>query len=240
MNSVEADATLSVDPEAVTDEPENSVLAFLDISIAVVGLLAIVEPWLVPVPIAAILLGLVIRFFAKSWILAPLSTTLASISIVLGILSAVAGLSLKQIDESRRDAMAINVANEYVNSLAKGDVAKAIKMSGLPPLVQDNDATTQDNKLTQEQKAIRNFLLDPSIESIRSRGSKGEWIAKDVVNATRYGDVTTIQVNVFDKNQVNQRPYIVSIQMRVPGKYAPDNKIRWVVSSIDLEGSFNP
>jgi hypothetical protein len=227
---------LSVDPEGVVDLDSNSILAVVAILLALVGLLSAIEPSLLVLSAAAMLLGIVVLIFAKRWQIASVSRKVAAGAVVLAAFSLGAGLTQLFFWNSYQESKAISLAESYMDALARGDRNLAIKLVGLPPMVQVEDQSTP---LSREQEAVRAFLGDYIVQEVIQRGDKASWKATGVIASWIDNGIVQSQVGFIDSNVTNQIPLVVEVRMQPPVKYGVDNKTRWIVSSISRRETGN-
>lgn len=227
---------LSVDPEGVVDLDSNSILAVVAILLALVGLLSAIEPSLLVLSAAAMLLGIVVLVFAKRWQIANVSRKVAAAAVVLAAFSLGAGLTQRSFWNSYQESKAISLAESYMDALARGDRNLAIKLVGLPPMVQVEDQSTP---LSREQEAVRAFLGDYIVQEVIQRGDKASWKATGVIASWMDNGIVQSQVGFIDSNVTNQIPLVVEVRMQPPVKYGVDNKTRWIVSSISRQETGN-
>ncbi len=227
---------LSVDPEGVVDLESNSVLAVLAGLLALVGLLSAIEPSLLVLSAAAMLLGLIVLVFAKRWQVASSSRVVAATAMVLASFSLGAGLTQRSFWNSYHESKAISLAESYMDALARGDRSLAIKLVGLPPMVQVED---QSAPLSREQEAVRAFLGDYVVQEVIQRGDKATWKTVGVLSSWVEEGIVHSKVGFIDANVTNQIPLVVEVKMQPPMKYAVDNKTRWIVSSINRQDTGN-
>jgi hypothetical protein len=227
---------LSVDPEGVVDLDSNSILAVVAILLALVGLLSAIEPSLLVLSAAAMLLGIVVLVFAKRWQIANVSRKVAAAAVVLAAFSLGAGLTQRSFWNSYQESKAISLAESYMDALARGDRNLAIKLVGLPPMVQVEDQSTP---LSREQEAVRAFLGDYIVQEVIQRGDKASWKATGVIASWMDSGIVQSQVGFIDSNVTNQIPLVVEVRMQPPVKYGVDNKTRWIVSSISRQETGN-
>ncbi len=222
---------ISVDLDGVSDAPRNSILAFIAGFFGVFGLFAIVEPVLAVFCLASIFCAGLVLLFAKRWDLSQLSVRFASICIYTSLFCGLAGLAYQTTRHSIMHRKAIEVATNYMLALAKGDRATAIKMTGLPPMVDDSEL--DGNKTSREQKAVRNFLADPAIKEVIQLGEKAAWKSTGVRSQNRSGIEFELSIGFVDENSTNPRPYIVDVKMTPPTKYSVESRNQWYVESIN-------
>ena len=227
---------LSVDPEGVVDLDSNSFLAIAAMLLAIVGLLSVIETSLWLVSAAAILLGLIVLVFAKRWQIASVSRKMAAIAIVLAAFSLGAGLTQRSYWKSYHESKAISLAESYMDALARGDRNLAIQLVGLPQMVQQDD---QSVALSREQEAVRGFLADINVQEVIQRGDKAAWKTTGVLASGIEEGFVESKVGFVDANITNQIPFVITVRMQPPAKYAVDNKTRWIVSSISRQETGN-
>lgn len=227
---------LSVDPEGVVDLDSNSVLAFLAGLLALIGLLSAIEPSLLILSAAAVLLGTVVLVFAKRWQIASFSKKVATLAIVLSAFSLGAGITQRSFWNSYRESKAISLAESYMDALARGDRNLAIQLVGLPQMVQEED---QSATLSREQEAVRAFLADNIVQEVIKRGDKAQWKTIGVLASWLEEGIVQSRIGFIDTNVTNQIPLVVEVRMQPPIKYGVDNKTRWIVSSIGRQETGN-
>jgi hypothetical protein len=226
-----SDNPISVDPDGVTDAPRNSVLAAIAGLLGILGLFAIVAPVFSFVCLASVLCGLVVLVFARRWDLSPFSIRIASLAVFAGLFSGLAGFGYQATRDTIFNRKAVEVATNYMLALAKGDRATAIKMAGLPQLVEDSELDGQ--KTSREQKAVRNFLADPAIQEIIKLGEQASWKTTGIQARYRSGIVFEYSIGFIDANSTNPRPYIVVVKMMPPSKHTVETRNQWYVESIN-------
>jgi hypothetical protein len=227
---------LSIDPEGVVDLDSNSVLAFLAGLLALIGLLSAIEPSLLILSAAAVLLGTVVLVFAKRWQIASFSKKVATLAIVLSAFSLGAGITQRSFWNSYRESKAISLAESYMDALARGDRNLAIQLVGLPQMVQEED---QSATLSREQEAVRAFLADNIVQEVIKRGDKAQWKTIGVLASWLEEGIVQSRIGFIDTNVTNQIPLVVEVRMQPPIKYGVDNKTRWIVSSIGRQETGN-
>lgn len=220
---------MSVDQEGVTDLPVNSGLAFLALFLAIVGLLAIIAPSFAAVCVAAVLLGLVVLLFSRSWELNALSINVARLSIYLGLFSGFCGGAFHFYRESLLDRQAIKIASQYLQALSNGDRNLAIAMNGLPKVVEDE---AEAGSLSPEQKAVRNFLNDPVIKDVMEKGLQAKWSPKGIVNKYRQRNLVEFGVRFVDESSSDPFCMVVDVRTLIPYSIALDQKRQWSVDKI--------
>ncbi|MCY2974391.1 MAG: hypothetical protein NTW52_06950 [Planctomycetota bacterium] len=227
---------LSVDPEGVVDLDSNSTLAVVAGLLALVGLLSAIEPSLLILSAAAALLGAVVLVFAKRWQIAGFSRKIATVAMILAAFSLGAGMTQRSFWNSYRESKAVSLAESYMDALARGDRNLAIKLVGLPPMVQVED---QSSPLSREQEAVRAFLGDYIVQEVIQRGDKASWKTTGVLASWVDDGIVQSRVGFIDTNVTNQIPIVVEVRMQPPLKYGVDNKTRWIVSSISRQETGN-
>ncbi len=218
---------MTIDQEGVTDQPANSGLAFAAFFLAIIGLFAIVAPSFAAVCLTAVLLGLVVLIFAKPWGLSSLSINLAKMGIFMGLFSGLAGTAFYLHRENLLDRQATKIADQYIQALANGDRSLAIAMNGLPKIV--NDGETDDNLISPEQKAVRNFLNDPMIRTILEQGLESKWKSIGIRSKERNRNYIEFQVQFVDESTANPQSMLVDVKTTLPGESDSDKKRKWVV-----------
>jgi hypothetical protein len=222
---------ISVDLDGVTDVPQNSILAGLAGLFGILGLLAIVAPLFSGFCLVSILCGGLVLAFAKRWDLSRLSILVASVSILASLFCGLAGLTYQATRDAIVNQKAIEVATNYMLALAKGDRTTAIKMVGLPPMVEDSELGGKE--ASREQKAVRNFLADPAIQDIIKLGDKASWKSTGIQAKERAGIVLEIAIRFIDEHSTNPRPYIVAVKMVPPTKNSVESRNQWFIESIN-------
>ncbi len=227
----QSDNLISVDPDSVSDAPRNSILALFAVLLGVLGLFAIVEPLFSVFCLASIVFGGLVLVFAKRWDLSKLSVLTASLCVFAGLFCGLAGFAYQTTRHSIIQRKAIEVATNYMLALANGDRATAIKMAGLPPMVDDSEL--DGNKTSREQKAVRNFLADPAIQEVIKLGEKASWKSTGLLAQYRSGIEVELSIGFIDENSINPRPYFVSVKMTPPTKHSAESRNQWFVVSIN-------
>ncbi len=227
---------LSVDPEGIVDLDSNSALAFLAGLLALVGLLSTIEPSLLILSAAALLLGTVVLVFASRWQIASFSRKVAALAIISAAFSLGAGATQRSFWNTYRESKAISLAESYMDALARGDRNLAIQLVGLPQMVQEEDQTAT---LSREQEAVRGFLADNIVQEVIKRGDKAEWKTIGVLASWMEEGIVQSRIGFIDSNVTNQIPLVVEVRMQPPVKYGVDNKTRWIVSSIGRQETGN-
>ncbi len=224
------DNQISVDLDGVADAPKNSILAAIAGLFGILGLFAIVAPTFAVFCLASIVCGGLVLVFAKRWDLSRLSVRVASLCIFVGLFCGLAGFAYQITRDSIIHQKAIEVTANYMLALAKGDRATAIKMAGLPQMVDDSEL---DGKgASREQKAVRNFLADPAIQEVIKLGEKASWKSTGIQAKHRSGIILEITVGFIDENSTNPPPYLVMVKMMPPTKNSVELRNQWYVNSI--------
>ncbi len=225
------DQEISVDLDGVADAPQNSFFAGLAAMLGILGLLAIVAPIFTAFSLASIVCGGLVLVFAKRWDLSRLSVLTASLSIVVSLFCGLAGVTYQATQNAILNQKAMEVATNYMLALAKGDRATAIKMVGLPPMVDDTEL--EGKEVSREQKAVRNFLADPAIQEVIKLGDGASWKSTGVLAKMRTGIVVELAIRFIDEKSINPRPYIVAVKMLPPTKNSVESRNQWFVESIN-------
>jgi hypothetical protein len=225
------DQQISVDLDGVADVPQNSLFAALAGLFGILGLLAIVAPFFSVFCLAAIICGGIVLVFAKQWDLSKLSVVTASLSIVVSLFCGLAGLTYQATRDAIMNQKATEVATNYMLALAKGDRTTAIRMVGLPPMVDDSEL--DGNEISREQKAVRNFLADHAIQEVIKLGDTADWKSTGLQAKERTGIVVEWAIRFIDKNSINPRPYVVAVKMIPPTKNSAESRNQWFVESIN-------
>jgi hypothetical protein len=220
---------MSVDQEGVTDLPVNSGLAFLALFLAIVGLLAIVAPSFAAVCLAAVVLGFVVLLFSRMWELNALSVNTARLSVYLGLFCGLCGIAFHFYRESLLDRQAIKIASQYLQALSSGDRNLAIAMNGLPKVVEEEAGP---GSLSPEQKAVRNFLNDPTIKDVIERGLQAKWTSNGILSKHRQRNLVEFQVRFFDESSTNSMAMVVNVRTLIPYAATLDQKRQWSVDKI--------
>lgn len=225
--------SMSLDPEGVIDAPRNSVLAIFASLIGLVGLLGVIAPSFTVAAFTAIGLGLFVALMARRWELSSLSKTLAGLGVYLGLFGAVGGMALATRKENLLNRQAIDVAKQYIEALASGNRGEAIRLTGLPPAVED--PSVDERALSREQAGVRKFLNDPVVKAVVERGSQAKWRPTKIVSKHRTGTVLELDVGFVDESLANAKPYLVSLKLTPPAKYAADQRRVWYVDRISID-----
>jgi len=199
--------------------------------LGVFGLFAIVEPLFLVFCLASIVCGGLVLVFAKRWDLSKVSVRFASLCILLGLFCGLAGFAYQTTRHSIIQQKAIEVAWNYMLALVNGDRATAIKMTGLPQMVDDSEL--DENKTSREQKAVRSFLADPAIQEVIKLGEKASWKSTGVQAQLRSGIEVELSIGFIDENSTNPRSYYVTVKMTPPTKHSVDSRNQWYVVSIN-------
>ena len=230
MNDLEIQG-LSVDAEGVTDQAVMSKLAIAAILIAVIGLLAPVEPRLAFASIIAAVLGLFCLYLAPRANYSTLAKTIAGIAVVVGSMTAVWGIVVRQSEINRINSRAKEVASDYINALSKGEMLTTIQMGGLDVMVPRDDDS--DESISKSQMAVKIFMESYAVQQILKRGTAAQWNSGSIVSHTfKYG-THEFRVRFMDENRDNPLPFDVTLQYRPPYKYAPDQSYQWIVELIE-------
>lgn len=227
----QTDNQISVDLDGVADAPQNSILAAIAGLLGILGLFAIVAPVFSMFCLASIVCGGLVLIFAKRWELSKQSIWLASLSIFVSLFCGLAGLTYQATRDSIVHQKAIEVATNYMLALSKGDRATAIKMAGLPQMV--NDSELGNKGASREQKAVRNFLADPVIQEVIKLGDKASWKSTGIHAKERSGIVLELAIRFIDENSTNPRPYTVAVKMIPPTKNSVESRNQWFIESIN-------
>ena len=222
---------MTVDPDAVADSAQNSIFAGAAGGLGMVGIFSIVEPFFAIFSLVSIACGLIVLFFARKGEIAPISVRVAMASIFVGLFCGLAGVTYQTSHNWMVNHMAKEVATKYMQALADGDRALAIKMVGLPQLVEDSETGTTPT--SREQKAVRSFLADPAIQTVLNLGNAASWKSTGIQSTAREGLVTEIVVGFIDSNTTNPRPIVVTVKRMPPTKYTVETRNQWMVESID-------
>jgi len=221
---------MSIDPEGVADLDRNSFLAVIAGLLSATGTLSVIEPRLLFLSATGLLLGSLVLVFAKRWQIASVSRFVAAASMILGAFSLGAGFAQNAYWKSYHASKAISLSENYMEALSRGDRNLAIKLVGLPQLVQDEG---EGIELSREQKAVRAFLADALIQEITKRGSKAQWVSTGLLSTADNAGNLEAKVGFIDKSMANQVPIVVTVKMQPPVKYSVDTKTRWIVLSVD-------
>ncbi len=226
------DNEMTIDPDAVADSAQNSIFAGAAGVLGIAGVFSIVEPFFAIFCLISIVCGLIVLFFARKGEIARVSVQVATASIFVGLFCGLAGVTYQTSNNWRINHMAEEVASRYMQALADGDRALAIKMVGLPQLVEDSESGTAQT--SREQKAVRSFLADPAIQAVLNFGNSASWKSTGIQSTAREGLVTEIAVSFIDSNMTNPRPVVVTVKRMPPTKYTVETRNQWMVESIDL------
>ncbi len=224
---------MSTDPEGVEDLPRNSLLAIGAAILGVFGLPATIAPSFAFVAVTAIALGLLALGLANRFEYSSLSRKLAALGVYLGLFGSVAGVTTSLQKERLLEKQAIAVAQQYIEALASGNRGEAIRMTGLPPAVEESEV--EEGKLSREQAGVRKFLNDPMIKSVVERGREAKWRPTKIMSKHRTGNILEMDVGFVDESLANAKPYLVSLKLSPPGKYAEDQRRVWYVDRISID-----
>ncbi len=222
---------MSIDAEGVTDEAKNSKLAFVAFFLLLVGFLAPIEWRLVFVSGAATFLALIALLMSKRETTTRLSKNLAIFVLFVGAMCTVWGTVVRQVYNNRQEQRATEVAQEYMDVLAEGQMLRAIKMVGLDPIVDDAE---RENEMAPAQKAVRQYMDDYAISKVIERGNAAKWVSKGVISHTQDGDMTIFTVRFLDDTRNNPEPYDVIVNFIPPSKYAVEKTYRWMVDRVEI------
>lgn len=225
------DKEMTGDLEGITDAPRNSLFAGAAVLFGILGLFAIVEPVFSLFSLASIASGLLVLVFAKTWDLSRLSIHVALGAIFIGLFCGLAGIIYKTTRDGIIHQKAVEVASMYLQALADGDRTLAIKMVGLPQVVEDSEAAGP--KASREQKAVRGFLADTTIQEVLQLGNEASWKSTGIRGKVRDGIVIEMSVGFVDEKATNTRPIVVTVKMVPPTKYSVETRNQWLVTSID-------
>ncbi len=226
-----SDNEISVDPDGIADVPRNSVFAGAAGAFGILGLFAIVAPAFSVFCMASVLCALIVLAFARRWDLSRLSVLTASFCVLVGLFCGLAGIVYQVSRDWIVHEKAAEVATNYMFALAAGDRDTAIKMVGLPPMVEDSDL--DGKKTSREQKAVRNFLADPAIQEVIKLGKQASWKSTGLKSKYREGTVIEMAIGFVNENSTNPRPIIVTVKMIPPTKYSAESRNQWFVESIN-------
>ena len=226
---------LSADLEGVADQPRLSKLALIAAAVMVLGLLAPIEPRLMVASAVAAVLAFVALWRCST----PghredyrsASRTIAATVLLLGMAATTWAVVLTYTRQSRLDAKATEVAQEYMQSLAEGKMLRAIQMVGLDPIVREDDADSE--QVSRSQKAVRMYLDSYAIRQVTKRGAQARWEPEGVIARSREGDVEVFKVRFFDRAMSNPLPFDVLVNMIPPAKFAADRRYRWMIETIE-------
>jgi len=222
---------MTVDPDGVADAPGNSIFAAAAGILGVLGLFSIIAPYFAVFSLASIVCGLIVLGLARKGDVARLSAGVAAACVFVGLFCGLAGVTYQMSHDWLVNHKAQEVASKYMMALADGDRALAIKMSGLPPMVEEADEGS--GKSSREQKAVRSFLADPAIQAVLKLGKSAAWKSTGLISKTREGMVTEVSIGFIDENATNPRPFAVSVKRLPPTKYTVETRNQWLVDSID-------
>ena len=220
---------LSADAEGVTDTARTSKSAVAAAALLVLGLLAPIEPRLAFFAAAAAVVALASLVLARRADFTRSSQTLAAGVLLLGTMLTIWTGVVTYVERTRLETRAVEVASDYMQVLAEGQMLPAIQMVGLPPVV-----NREDREASMSQKAVRLYLDDYAINKVRDRGTAAQWEPEGVVERTRDGDVQTYTVRFYDRAMTNPRPFDVELDYIPPNKYAVDKRYRWIVGGVNL------
>jgi uncharacterized membrane protein YdcZ (DUF606 family) len=221
---------MSTDPEGVEDSPRHSVLAVLAAVAALIGLLSIVAPTFSVLSGGAAILGLLVLAFSSRWELSSASKRIAKFAFLVGLFGLAAGITAITRQRSLHDRQAILVATQYVEALVAGNRGEAIRLTGLPPAVED--PTMTENQMSREQLAVRKMLNDPVIVSIIENGSNSKFRPTGIKSRFRNGATIDYEVGFVDESYANPKPYVVSLKLTNAYKYESDRRRQWYVDRI--------
>ncbi len=109
---------------------------------------------------------------------------IATVVLFLGSLLTAWGATTFQTTRSRLFAKATQVAAQYMDVLAKGEMLRAIQLVGLEPPVAD----LEEGELTPPQKAVRFYLEDYTLNQVIKRGTQAKWEPQGIVEHYRQAD----------------------------------------------------
>lgn len=227
-----SDNEMTVDPEGVVDTPKNSIFAGAAILFGILGLFTIVAPFFSIFCAVSVVSALIVLLFAKSWYLSRLSTWAATICVLVGLFCGLAGVCYRMTRERIIDDKAMEVATQYMHALSISDLATAIQMSGLPPMVKDSDL--EGTKLSREQQGVRDFIADPAIQEVITHGKDAPWKTTGLKGKYREGLVFFLSFGFVDESATNPRPIVVTVKMIPPIPEAAEKRNQWLVQAVDL------
>lgn len=231
MELTEIESEISVDPDGVTDPPGNSYFALWAGVLAVFGLFAIVAPFFIVFCIASFVCGIIVLGLARRSELAPLSRGVATISILASLFSGFTGAAYQITSDQILHTKATEVATSYMLALANGDRTTAIRLAGLPQMVEDNELNT--DQTSREQRAVRNFLADPVIQKVIEIGLDARWKATGLKAKYREGAAFDFVIEFIDTQATNPRPFNVVVRLLPPTQYSPEKRNQWFVESLN-------
>ena len=226
-----SDNQISIDQDGVADAPRNSFLSFVAVAFGILGLFALVEPFFSFFCLTSVFFGLLVIGFAKRWDLSRLSVVAASLCVFIGLFVGLAGAAYYTTSNAIIEAKATEVATNYMLALAKGDRSTAIKMTGLPPMVDDSELDSE--KTSREQKAVRTFLADPAIREVIKLGDEASWKSTGLKAKYRNGIVLEFTIGFVDEKSTNPRPILVTVKMIPPTEPTAESRNQWLIESIN-------
>lgn len=205
---------MTIDTEGVSDAAPISGFAILAVIFAIPGLLAVIASSFFWFCLVSMLLGMLALVLNRGREMSATSYRLATWSILVSLGCFVSALGFIWYHDQLLNRQATQVAKVYVDALAAGDREKAINMVGLPLLVEEPGADEQS--LSREQKAVRNFLADENVREVMARGKNAEWVANRIGTKYRRGNGIDMDVQFIDAKETNARPLIVVLRLELP------------------------
>jgi hypothetical protein len=219
--------TLSSETDEIIDRPKFSLLSLIGLGIASIGALAFNYVQVMPFAVMGAAIGIFCLLTAKRKRQGVLTRFLASMSIALGTTAASAGYFTRYLEMDYELTHAKNIADIYVEAIAKGDMSRVYFLNGLEP---GAETQTQNTELTS---AVNRIKTDPTLVAIRAFKQPSQWEFTGEAVPFQGDGFFTYRLTYRDVGQSNKPKYWVYSRRNGRKKDMSEKTARWKIDKIE-------
>jgi hypothetical protein len=225
----------NLDPELSGDDSVFSVMALIAmlLSFASAGVLATTN--LIPLSVAAIILGLIPLIASRRWGLSNISIFFAATAVTLGILFVSWSATRRYLMDQRLALQATKYAFDYIDILNKKDMETAFRMGFDLNQVDEMGKEAPSMYNTREATAITQsgFINNGARREIIDRGESAKWtVVKYQIRPSEHGHA--VRLSLQDKSITNPRT-IGIMMLRERNEKTPAGTYYWSVGGMQMD-----
>jgi hypothetical protein len=221
---------MSQESDEVADSKSFSAVALVGLLLSLVGIFSINYIHTMPLSLIGTLLGAFTLWTAKRSNLSWFSRAMGFLAVVIGTSVFSWGWFERQLNTSYDLEQAKKVAQLYLDSLSKEDLETVYYLVGFQ--FQGTSPQTQNEELTELDRAKKRLNVDPAHVEIRSRRTPSKWVYESLEAESIGTSGYSYKLKFRDEGQTNPPSYRIYARKNAT-KFDVKDEVRWYVDSIE-------